>query len=252
MADTKLMSRWRKKQTSDEFYTRREDIDAMLPEWDLSDKIVYCPADSDESEFVKYFKQPGKCKELIYTSDDFRTHQDLIEKCDVVVTNPPFSLIRVLYGMIVDAKKDFILIQPVLPIIAIPNHYRPYHKPVFFFKRLSKFSNTEKTPLCQWVSSLGTKEHPVGYSYKELFGKDYKICENPEEAPIYSEYNGEPVRKYGRRTGFPPKDFKGWFIVTSDNNCSDFICMGSSACQHPKGFKNHVQTLGGIVKWRNN
>lgn len=75
---------------NDEFYTRKEDVEAALPEWDLSNKIVYCCADSKESEFVKYFKQPGKCKELIYTSDDFRTHEDLFQRADVIVTNPLF------------------------------------------------------------------------------------------------------------------------------------------------------------------
>lgn len=243
------LERWRKKQPNDEFYTRREDIDAMLPEWDLSDKIVYCPADSDESEFVKYFKQPGKCKELIYTSDDFRTHPDLIEKCDVVITNPPFSLIRVLARMILEAKKDFILIQPVLPITAIPCASVHVQGDVFFFKRLSKFSNTEKTPLCQWVSNLGTKEHPYGYSFRELFGRDYKICENLEEAPIIGEYEGVPVRKYGGRTGFPPKDFTGYFVVTTGNNCSDFLTLGT-ASKSQRGLKTFGHILGHFVEWR--
>ena len=246
--DTNEMKRWRKKHTSDEFYTRREDIDAMLPEWDLSDKIVYCPADSDESEFVKYFKQPGKCKELIYTSDDFRTHQDLIEKCDIVVTNPPFSLIRVLARMISAAKKDFILIQPVLPMIAIPDSNYPCSGDVFFFKRLSKFNNSEKKPLCQWVSNIGTKEHPYGYSYRELFGRDYKICENWEGAPIVNTYNEVPVRRYGKRTGLPPKDFTGWFVVTHDNNCSEFSILGSAG-KKQKGFE-YLPVFGNYVKWR--
>lgn len=243
------LERWSKKQTSDEFYTRGEDIDAMLPEWDLSDKIVYCPADSEESEFVKYFKQPGKCKELIYTSDDFRTHQDLFEKCDIVVTNPPFSLIKVLVKMIVETKKDFILIQPVLPASPLSEGRFPLHKPVFFFKELSKFQNTEKKVLCQWVSTLGTKEHPCGYSFRELFGKDYKICENPEKAPVVSECKGDPVRKYGRRTGFPPKDFTGWFFVTSNNNCSEFLTL-STTCRQQEGLKYPGNILGTYVKWR--
>ena len=216
-----------KKQLSDEFYTRREDIDAMLPEWDLSDKIVYCCADSEESEFIKYFKQPGKCKELIYTSDDFRTHQDLFEKCDIVVTNPPFSLIRVLVRMIYAAKKDFILIQPVLPVRAVPACIDPTHveklfDDYYYFKYIDQFSNVDKTVCCQWVSNIGTKEHPIGYSYKELSGKEPSICSNPEEQVVVGYIDNVPVRKFGKRTGFPPKDFDGVFAVTSGNCCSEF------------------------------
>lgn len=206
----------------DEFYTRREDIDAMLPEWDLSDKIVYCCADSEESEFVKYFKQPGKCKELIYTSDDFRTHQDLFEKCDIVVTNPPFSLIRVLVRMIYAVKKDFILIQPLLPLRAVPTGREKLFDDYFYFKRVTRFSNVDKTVCCQWVSNIGTKEHPTGYSFKELFGKELPICPNPEEQVVVGYIDGVPIRKFGKRTGFPPKDFDGIFAVTADNCCSEF------------------------------
>lgn len=208
---------------SDEFYTRREDIDAMLPEWDLSDKIVYCCADSEESEFVKYFKQPGKCKELIYTSDDFRTHQDLFEKCDIVVTNPPFSLIRVLVRMISAARKGFVLIQPNLVFRSVPPTFREkLFDDYFYFKRITRFSNVDKTVCCQWVSNIGTKEHPVGYSYKELFGKELPICSKPEEQAIVGYLNGVPVRKFGKKIGFPPKDFDGVFVTTSDNCCADF------------------------------
>ena len=88
----KLNGALKNKRVDDEFYTRAVDIEKFLQYWDLSDKIVYCPCDSDKSEFVKYFKKNGKCKELIYTSDDFRTHEDLFEKADIIITNPPFSL----------------------------------------------------------------------------------------------------------------------------------------------------------------
>lgn len=211
----------------DEFYTRREDIDAMLPEWDLSDKIVYCCADSEESEFVKYFKQPGKCKELIYTSDDFRTHQDLFERCDIVVTNPPFSLIRVLVRMIYAAKKDFILIQPVLQIRPVPTGREKLFDDYFYFKQVTRFSNTEKTVNCCWVSNIGTKEHPTGYSFKELCGKELPVCSKPEEQVVVGHIGDTPIRKFGKRTGFPPRDFDGVFGITSDNCCSEFkvVCL---------------------------
>lgn len=219
----------------------------MLPEWDLSDKVVYCCADSDASEFVKYFKQPGKCKELIYTSDDFRTHQDLFEKCDIVVTNPPFSLIRVLVRMIYRAKKDFILIQPVLPCRAIPTGNETLFDDYFYFKPVNRFSNTDQVVLCCWCSNIGTKKHPVGYSYKELTGKDIPICSNPEDQQIAGYIGDTPVRKYGKKTGFPPRDFDGFFTITSGNCVSEFKCFSI----YDAGYKRSKSVYSDrLVKWR--
>lgn len=83
----------------DEYYTTLEEVEyifnSVINE-DFTDKIIYCPFDGDESAFVKYiigeYKKLGY-KEFWYTSDDFKNHEDLIEKCDVIISNPPFSLL---------------------------------------------------------------------------------------------------------------------------------------------------------------
>ena len=84
----------------DEYYTLYEEVkeifERYIPIEELKDKIIYCPCDSDESNFVIYLKEHKddiQYKELIYTSDDFNTHLDLFEKCDIIITNPPFSKI---------------------------------------------------------------------------------------------------------------------------------------------------------------
>lgn len=83
---------------NDEYYTLMKDViqhvEVFKKEW-YKDKIIYCPFSSDESNFVKYFKQHGKelgIKELIYTSDDYKNHEDLWMKADLVIDNPPFSI----------------------------------------------------------------------------------------------------------------------------------------------------------------
>lgn len=220
---------------SDEFYTRKEDIELMLPEWDLSDKIVYCFADGEDSEFVKYFKQPGKCKELIYTGDDFRTHEDLFEKCDIVVTNPPFSLAREVKQLIERYKKDYILITCILPpSVTIDCH------DCKFFRLVSHFSNTSKSVSCQWISNLGTKEHPHVYTYKELYGKEIPLTEPGKTTYEFGKYitSAAPAAyKYGKKTGFP-KGETGLFYVTVGNLRAEFEILIRGR-------------LGGsLVKWR--
>lgn len=83
---------------NDEYYTLMEDViqhvEVFKKEW-YKDKIIYCPFSSDESNFVKYFKEHGKelgIKELMYTSDDYKNHEDLWLKADLVIDNPPFSI----------------------------------------------------------------------------------------------------------------------------------------------------------------
>lgn len=88
----------RNKPNSDEYYTTKEYVTNILDNLSpgiLKDKIVYLPCDSEESQFtiqLKKRKDEFQYKELIYTSDDFRTHGDIFDKADFVITNPPFSI----------------------------------------------------------------------------------------------------------------------------------------------------------------
>lgn len=57
----------------DEFYTLYEDVKFELDHYidQFKDKIIYCPCDTKESAFVKYFLElqaKGLIKELLYTS----------------------------------------------------------------------------------------------------------------------------------------------------------------------------------------
>lgn len=89
-----------KAKKNDEFYTTAEHVriifEHYLKNYNFKDKVIYCPFDSDESEFVKYLtvnKLSLGYKEFLYTSDDYKNHLNLFERADVIVTNPPFSLL---------------------------------------------------------------------------------------------------------------------------------------------------------------
>lgn len=61
----------------------------------LKGKKIYLPFDNENSNFVKYLKNNKKhfkC-EFKYTSNDFRENIELFKWCDVVLTNPPFSIL---------------------------------------------------------------------------------------------------------------------------------------------------------------
>ena len=78
------------KKTDDEYYTLPESVDVILDtrnDWYMHK--IYCPCDSEDSEFVKKLFEIGCCP--IYTSDDYHNHTDLFQVADIVVTNPPFK-----------------------------------------------------------------------------------------------------------------------------------------------------------------
>ena len=120
------------KNRNDEYYTDYNDIEKDLSfyEADFSGKTVYCPCDDFRwSNFVRYFKSnyhrlhltgllasnyntgegaykyryDGNVEVYVPTpTGDFRTDEidPLLRASDVIVTNPPFSLLRDFYTKI--------------------------------------------------------------------------------------------------------------------------------------------------------
>jgi len=134
------------KEKDDEFYTRYEDIEKELKHYKdhFEGKTVYCNCDDPEkSNFVKYFMDNFhglKLRKLMAThytqkgfshlleymgktpvivrldhDGDFRSPQctDLLEKADIIVTNPPFSLFRDFMQVMERCKKDFLVIGSI-------------------------------------------------------------------------------------------------------------------------------------------
>lgn len=90
------LNQFSKPKDSDEYYTTYEEVEYIFDHLteDFTNKIIYCPFDAEESNFVKYIKSHKdelKYKDFWYTSDDWYNHLDLIEKADYIISNPPFS-----------------------------------------------------------------------------------------------------------------------------------------------------------------
>lgn len=128
---------------NDEFYTSLSDIQKEM-EYHIKsfkDKIVYCNCDDyEKSNFFKYFRDNFKSlglKELVATcydngegakiarydgvnlssgflkgNGDFASNEckEVLESCDIVVTNPPFSLFRQFIDILISNKKEFLII----------------------------------------------------------------------------------------------------------------------------------------------
>lgn len=134
-----------KRKKDDEFYTRLENISQELQFYNLSGKVVYCPCDNPSSSmFWKYFKDNFKIlnlKRVICThlGSSYKTYYDgnevktervenfdgdfrndnflnILEECDVVVTNPPFSLFRDFFSLLLKQQKRFLILGNILAL----------------------------------------------------------------------------------------------------------------------------------------
>lgn len=102
---------------NNEFYTTLEHMEDLFETPNnltevLKDKIIYCPCDTEKSQIVKYLKSHQnelKIKEIIYTSDDYYSHEELYDKADIVFTNPPFTGLRAYIKWLESKNKHFIL-----------------------------------------------------------------------------------------------------------------------------------------------
>ena len=135
------------KNKKDEFYTQLSDIEKELKNYQtfFDGKVVFCNCDDPEySNFWKYFElnfeklnikkliathycendksyklelfkknnELVKKKEALEGDGDFRSEECklLLKQCDVVVTNPPFSLFREFVSLLIEYKKKFLII----------------------------------------------------------------------------------------------------------------------------------------------
>ena len=102
---------------ADEFYTLYETVEKELQHYTrhFRGKVVYCNCDTEESAFVRYFQANFNhlgLKTLHYGNSDFRdvASTEILEKSDIVVTNPPFSLFREFVAELIYYKKKFLII----------------------------------------------------------------------------------------------------------------------------------------------
>ena len=169
-----------KKNKKDEFYTQYSDIAKELPYYkeQLANKIIYCNCDNPKySNFYKFFKDnfhEYKLKKLVATYfnpdsytyktvfdgnteiieplggyGDFRSIEcvNILQECDVVITNPPFSLFREFIKLLIEYDKKFIVLGALTAIGYID---------------IFPFFMTNKIRLSEYLSNISF-EIPNGY-----------------------------------------------------------------------------------------
>lgn len=256
---------------NDEFYTRIEDIEKELKYYKdfFKGKVVYCNCDIADGEnrsnffvyFVENFKEfglkrlictsynkGGKGRLCIYDGDtnlnniidmegngDFRSEECIkwLEKCDVVVTNPPFSLFREYVAQLIKYDKKFLIIgnknvitcKELFSLIKDNKMWLGITSPEDFVQPKGDKKKNMKG-LTRWFTNL---EHSKRNLPLDLY-KKY----NPKDYPKYDNYDAINVDKvtdipmdYNGVMGVPitfldkycPTQFE---IVGIHGNCYDY------------------------------
>lgn len=160
----------------DEFYTQLDTIEKELKYYKefLNNKIVYCNCDdSNRSQFVKFFKDnfkdfnlkkliachksdnphvyifDGIVENIIPISDgDFRKQESInyLIESDVVITNPPFSLFVEFFNLMLEHKKDFIVLSNLNAITYIDVFRQIKQNKVFLGKSIKSGGVTFEVP----------------------------------------------------------------------------------------------------------
>lgn len=224
-----------KMRKNDEFYTRYEDVENEMRHYDFSGMRVMCNCDDPEwSAFYRYFNdnyerlglagltcthktfdgQPSSAlvrdgegtRRIRLTRDgDFRDMEvaKLMRQCDIVVTNPPFSLWRAFIDLLLDNGMKFLILGAVMNVsyknIVSLSRTGAIHTG---FEEVGLFGTPDgsvgKVP-CRWYTNLDTlpPRRPLPLSrryspeeYARIYGLKFNAINVDKLVDIPVDYKG--------------------------------------------------------------
>lgn len=94
---------------NDEYYTPSYAVHPVLEYLDVG-STIWCPFDTDESEFVKVLKDKGfkVIHTHIFDGTDFFTTD--VPNCDYIISNPPYSIKGEVFKRLYDIGKPFAML----------------------------------------------------------------------------------------------------------------------------------------------
>lgn len=215
---------------NDEFYTKYNDVNKLIDEYKiyLKNKIIYCNCDdyrysnfykclkerfnelelktlycsnfsynNDEMFFVEYTSENENIINISDGSFDSEFCKNILNKSDIVFTNPPFSLSMKFLNLINEFKKDYIIIQPYtnLRLFFKYNFYIDVKNTIYYFdnstKRILTFViNTFESKL----NSIKLKQLDSIEDYERDDKTNYIVVNKSKEVLLnYDDYQFVPI-----------------------------------------------------------
>lgn len=129
---------------NDEFYTPKYAITPLL-KYIPKGSTIWCPFDTEESLYVKIFKEEGYnvIHSHIFSGDDFFTME--VPQCDYIISNPPYSLKTQVFERLFDINKPFAMLVGVVGLFESRNRFNMFKdnnfEIMYFDKRISYYKN---------------------------------------------------------------------------------------------------------------
>lgn len=134
---------------NDEFYTPEYAVNPIVPY--IVGKTVWCPFDTEESNFVKILRKNGYNVIATHISEgkDFFTME--VPDCGCIVSNPPYSLKTQVLERLFNIGKSFAMLLGVVGIFESSKRFNMFKSNEFeimyFNKRIAYFKDyTEQKP----------------------------------------------------------------------------------------------------------
>jgi len=209
-----------KKAKNDEFYTQLVDIENELQYYKehFKNKVVLCNCDNPEwSNFWNYFvlnfkslglkklvsihyeqnkssyklelesdNKDNAVKTFLKQNGDFRSSEsiELLNECDIVVTNPPFSLFREFINVLMESGKKFLVIG---------NKNAITYKEVFKYIKNNKLWIGNTAPQTFIQPNIAEKKQIKGLA---IWFTNLEHNKRKESIILYQNYTPEKYPKY--------------------------------------------------------
>lgn len=122
---------------NDEFYTPDYAIDPVLKYVKVGSK-VWCPFDTEDSNFVKKLKAHGceVCHTHISNGEDFFNTE--IPECDIILSNPPYSLKTEVLQKLFEIGKPFGMLLGVVGLFESQKRFEMFRDNTFEVMYMSR------------------------------------------------------------------------------------------------------------------
>lgn len=205
----------------------------------------------DDTTGDGYIDDADALQEDLEGNGDFRSPEciEILEECDIVCTNPPFSLFREFVDLILTYEKQLLVIgnknaftyKEVFKLIKENKIWVGYEQPKDF--RLEDGSTTKKVNgLCRWFTNMKTTKR----SEELVLTEEY----NEVDYPKYDDYDAIEVSKVVDI----PKDYYGVMGVPitfiDKYNPNQFEILGDSRYHDGSDIANDINFINGKGLYR--
>jgi hypothetical protein len=131
--------------TNDEIYTPEYAIKPIL-QFVPKNKIIWCPFDKEESNYVKLLRKNGNTVVISHKDNNQNFFEYEPDNWDIIVSNPPYSIKDQVLERCYQLGKPFVLLLPLTTLEGIRRGklFRKYGVQLLVFDKRINFLNQKK------------------------------------------------------------------------------------------------------------